>query len=864
MSLWRQLTRGLRRLVHRDAAYRESSEEAQHYLEEAAAALIARGVPEEAARRHVRLEYGHAAGISERVQDYGWENLAGTFWADLRYGARLLRTHPGSTLAAVLTLALGIGATTAIFSVLHPVLIEALPYPQAGRIMAILENTGTRRTQGTFGMYRSLVERSRSFEAMSVFKPWRPTITGSGQPERFDGQRVSFGYFRVLGVPPVLGRDFQESDDRRRGPNVVILSDALWRRRFNADAAILGRAVNLDGASFSVIGVMPARFENVPAPESQLWAPLQYDLAMGSAWGHHLGTIGRVRPGVTVAQASREMNELGQAVLKEKQPQTYARTTQFSAVTLQSEVTRAVQPALVVLLGAVVLVLFIACVNVTNLLLARGAQRRGEFALRAALGAGRARVVRQLLTESLLLSALGGALGVFVAGAGVRALVALSPPGLPRLHEIGVNGTVLIFALALTTLVGLSFGLIPSLDAARLQQDLGRVVGSRRQRRMRNALVVLEVAFALVLLVGTGLLLRSWERLFAIPPGFNASRLLTMQVQASPLMKGGSFEADLDAVRRLPGVTAAAFTSQLPMSDDLDEYGARFEPNTEQGFGVYRYAVSPGYIETMGIPLRKGRLFTEHDNAGSPRVALLSESLAKTKFGDQDPIGERLHLGPITKTPYQVIGVVGDVKQASLAKTETDSVYIPVTQWPGGDLVQSLVVRAQGDVAAFVPAVREAIWSADRNQAVTRAATMDSLLAAAAAERRFALILFEAFGIVALMLAAVGIYGVLAGSVVERTREIGVRAALGASRFNIMTLVLRHGLVLTALGTLLGLAGAAAASRAMVTLLFGVSRLDPLTYAAVAALLLGVSAAACWAPAWRASRVDPAITLRAE
>jgi putative ABC transport system permease protein len=525
----------------------------------------------------------------------------------------------------------------------------------------------------------------------------------------------------------------------------------------------------------------------------------------------------------------------------------------------------------------VTLVLVIACANVTNLLLARGVRRRGEFALRAALGAGGGRLIRQLLTESLLLAAMGGVVGMVVAVLGVRALVALSPPGLPRAGAIGVHGTVFAFGLGVSALVGLVFGLIPAFQAARHDphRDLER--GSRRStgghRRTRGALVVAEVALALVLLVSSGLLLRSLERLFAVPVGFDSSRLLTMQVQivGHRFDENGAtarfFGQALAAVRGVPGVTAAALTSQLPLSGDKDEYGAHFEAGPAQpaqSYSAFRYAVSPGYLETMGIPVRRGRPLDERDGENAPRVAVISASLAQRRFSGVDPIGRHLRLGPTTGAPYTIVGVVGDVRQMSLALSESDAVYINASQSWFADHVMSLVIRASGNAAALAPAIRQAVWSVDKDQPVVRVATVDDLLAASAAERRFALILFEAFALAALMLAAGGIYGVLSGSVAERTREIGVRSALGATRGAILALVLRQGLGLTGLGVAIGLAGAAAASQAIAAMLFGVSRLDPPTYVGVIALLTGVALVACGVPAWRAARIDPVRTLRAE
>src|SRR5882724_1986545 len=800
-----------------------------------------------------------------------------SIFKDIRYGFRSLLKHPGFTAVAVITLALGIGASTAIFSVVNPILFEPLPYPNAGRIMMIHEMRmdGGPSSGNAFGTYRGLVEQNRSFDAIAVMKSWQPTMTSATEPERLDGQRVSASYFQVLGVSPTMGRDFQASDDQLNGPKVAILSDALWRRRFNSERTIVGRLVTLDDDSYTVIGVMPGAFENVLASSAEVWSPLQYDMSQGRAWGHHLQMVGRLRPGIRRDEARAQLDVISHALVQEH-PKDYGREG-FIVSSLQDDVTGAVKPALLAILGAVMLLLTMACVNVINLLLARGAQRRSEFAMRAALGAGRMRLIRQLLTESLLLAAIGGALGMVVAEIGVGALVALSPSGLPRVGAIGLDGTVFVFGLGITMLIGLVVGLMPALGTSRADLHAAMQQGSRcitgGHQLARRALVVVEVTLALVLLVSAGLLLRSLQHLFAVAPGFDASHLLTLQVQTSGHRFNGDgttyrfFAQALEAVGHVPGVTAAAFTSQLPLSGDSDIYGLQFEssPNDpQQDHGAFRYAVTPGYFETLGIPLRSGRLLDAHDVAGAPAAALISEAFAKRKFPGQDPIGQRVHIGRIDLPWYTIVGVVGDVKQTSLAVSQSDAVYITPTQWYAADNSMSLVVRARGGAAALAPAIRNAIWSVDKDQPIVRVATMDDLLAASAAERRFALILFQSFALVAMVLAAAGIYGVLSGSVTERTREIGVRLALGASRGDILMLVVRQGMTLTGLGVVIGLSGAMAASQGIVTLLFGVSRIDPITYLGVIALLVGVSVVACWVPACRATKVDPLVALRYE
>jgi putative ABC transport system permease protein len=883
VSLLRQLTRGIRVLTRRDVADQDVSDEVQHYLDQATAGHIARGLSPDDALRAARLEVGNLTTVREQVRAYGWENVIGTVLSDLRFAARRLRTNPGFATVSVLTLALGIGATTAIFSAVNPILFEPLPYPDAGRIVMVWDYGPDReRIDVTFGTYRELVVRARSFDALAVMRPWQPTLTGAVEPERLDAQRVSAPYLRALGVSPALGRDFEAADDRPDGPRVVILSDGLWRRRFGGDSAIVGREIKLNDDGYTVIGVMPRAFANVLAPSAELWAPLQYATSFGPdtrEWGHHLRMVGRVKPGVSIEQAARELDRIARDTVPDFPRVRWASLRDGLIVnSLQDDVTQAVKPALLAVLGAVLLVLVISCVNVTNLLLARSAQRRGEYAMRAALGAGRVRLMRQLLTESLLLALIGGALGMVVAELGVRALVSLSPEGLPRLDAIRLDAAVFLFGFAITTVIGLVVGVIPALSAS--GHDLQRTLqqGSRRtaggHHVTRGALVVSEVALALVLLVSAGLLLRSLQQLFAVSLGFAPSQLLTMQVQTSghrfddDAVVRRFFEQSLEAVRRVPGVTSAAFTSQLPLSGDGESYGVFFEsipaddPNENQS--AFRYAVTPGYFETMGIPIRRGRTLEAHDDASAPRVAVINESFARRKFPGRDPIGERMYIGDRAAPSFTVVGVVGDVKQASLSVKGEDAAYTTTEQWRFADNPLWLTVRVRGDAAALAPAVRSAIWSVDRDQPVVRIATMDDLVARSTAERRFALIVFEAFALAALILAATGIYGVLSGSVSERMREIGVRSALGASRGRILQLVVRQGMLLTAIGVGIGLVGAFAASQAIVSLLFGVTRLDPLTYGGVIALLVGVSLIACWLPAWRASRVDPAITLRAE
>ena len=879
------LSRRIANLFSRSRVEREIDDELRAHMEMRMKDNQVAGMSPEEARRDALLRFGNPSLMRERVAGADAALGLDSIWADLRFALRQLGRSPGFAWTSILILALGIGACTAIFSAVKPILLDPLPYPHAKQIMMIWEMRGTRPLDVTFGTFHGVAERSDSFDAMAVMKPWQPTMVSTDGPERFEGQRVSAGFFRTLGVLPLLGRDFAASDDRFHGPNLVILSDGLWRRRFAGNRSIVGQQVRLDDNLYTVAGVMPRSFENVLATSAELWAPLQYDPSLpadGREWGHHLRMVGRLRKGVSREQASSELDGILHT-LAQIYPKGYDSSggapDGMMVNELQSDLTQGVRPALLAVLGAVFLVLLIACVNVTNLLLARGAQRQGEFAMRAALGAAQRRLVRQLLTESLLLALLGAVFGMVVAVAGVHALVALSPPELPRVSAIGVDGTVFLFALSLTTLTGVVVGLVPALQASRKDLHTGMQRSSRRtaggRQWTRRILVVSEVSLAAVLLVSTGLLLRSMQHLFAVDPGFDASHVLTMQVQES----GHRFDSDearvrfltqaLEQVRQVPGVISAGFTGQLPLSGDSDVYGTEFEGKDDHGGDpAFRYAVTPGYIETMHIPLRRGRLLDEHDEAGAPVAVLINESFANRKFPGQDPIGRRVRMGPDVghaDRPWAtIVGVLGNVKQQSLAVGDEDAFYISTAQWAWADSAQSLVVRTRGDAAALAPALRDAIWSVDKDRPVVRVATMHNLLAASEAERHFVLMLFEAFALVGLVLAATGIYGVLAGSVSERTREIGVRSALGAPRGNILAMVIRQGMTLTVFGVLAGLSGAVVASHAIAALLFGVSRFDPVTYVGVAALLILVSGIACFVPARRAASVNPVEALRAE
>jgi putative ABC transport system permease protein len=808
--------------------------------------------------------------------------------ADFRYAWRKLfsRSGAGGTLVAILSIGLGVGVSTAIFGAVDRVLISALPYPEPQRVIVLTDrNEDDETLPVAYGTFLEVVQRNRSFDALAVVSRWQPSLTGTGEPARLAGDLVSPEYFAALGVPPSLGRDFAAADDVTGAPPVVIVTASFAERRFGSAEAVLDRTIMLDGESYTVIGVMPEGFENALSPAVELWAPLRFLTGQpfeSREWGHNLRMVGRLSEGVTLEQAQREMVTIGSSPAAEFPRPAHASMQRGLALeSLHASVTSGVRPALLVILGAVLLLLAIACANVTNILLARALARSDELATRAALGAEPSRLVRQLFAENALLTCVGGVLGVGIAALASRALVALAPADLPRLDAIGLDARVLSFAFATTAVVALVASLWPALRA----RAVGSLAAPRTGRRatghafatLRRSLVVAQVALATVLLASAGLLLRSVDQLLSVPTGFDASRVVTMQVV---IPRGGGingeaeglalFDRVLEAVRAVPGVKEAALTSLLPLSGSSFEMYGVFTESTagsaENAGVAFRYSVTPGWFETMGIPLLRGRLLGTNDRPGAPQAILINESFAARRFAGRDPIGERVKIGPFNRPdgPWgTIVGIVGDVKQTSLAES-TDAFYVALGQWAWGDPVQSLAVQTTGDPAAFVEPLKRAIWSVNPILPIERITTMSALVADSEAQRSFALTIFAAFGLAALLLAGVGVYGVIEGSVTERTREIGVRSALGATPTRLAALVVRQGLGLTAIGIVLGVLAAAGATQAIASLLFGIEPFDPVTYLGVVALLLGVAFVACYAPAARAARVDPAITLRAD
>ena len=800
-------------------------------------------------------------------------------WLDVRYAFRTLARSPGFTAIAVATLALGIGATSTIFSVVNPVLFEALPYVDPDRLVMVWERepSGTSSNTG-FATFADVRRDSRTLESIAAMSYWTPTLQGD-EPERLAGQSVTGDFFRTLGVAPFIGRDFMLAEDAPGQNGATILSHGLWQRRFGSDPAIVGRQISLSGRPYQVVGVMPRDFESLLAPSAQLWRPLGYESSLPFACRtcRHLRAVARVKPGVPLERVVVELNTLSEGYARDY-PTQYA-VPGMNVIPLHDDLVQDVRPAMLIVFGAVGFVLLVACANVMNLLLGRAVQRQDEFAIRTALGARPARVARQVLTETLLLAFAGAGAGIGLAWLGVRVIAALGPTDIPRLAAVRVDVPVLLATLAMAIGTGLVFGLGPALAVrhAGLHSGLrqaGRGSAAGARRAMRSGLVVAEVALAFALLAGAGLLVRSLDRLLRVDIGFDPDKLLTLEVLAS----GAAYAEDgdvwamqerlLEAVRAVPGVQSVALSSQVPLGGNFDGNGVLREDkppaNPEDAPGAQRFAVSPDYLATMRIPVLRGRGFTPADRTGAPPVVLINDAFADSYWSGEDPIGKRVRLGGPGRPYRTIVGIVGDVRHMRLDEDQSSQIYLPESQWLWADTGTILVVRGTVRAEDLIPQVRAAVWSVDRSLAISGVATMDALVRVTTAQRRFALVAFELFAAVALVLAAAGIYGVLAGSVAQRTREFGIRAALGATRSGILSLALGQGVRLAAVGLVIGWAGALGLARVLRGLLYQVAPSDPATLVAVTALLGAVAVSASLGPAWQAARVDPVNTLKAE
>lgn len=806
---------------------------------------------------------------------------------DLRYGLRVLSRSKGYTAVAALTLALGIGAITAIFSVVHTVLLRPLPFAKQEQLVTLWKRDTVASqpfVELALAEVRDWQQQAQSFDSLAAMPAtvygYGYVLTGRGEAVQLESAKVTGRFFELLGAQAAHGRVFNERDDVVNGPKVAVLSDRVWRERFGSDPRIIGQSLTLTGQGFTVIGVMPASFE-FPAG-ADLWLPIKTTVpvrATESYGATFLQAVGRLKDGVTLAQAEAEMNAIV-ARIAAQHPEMEAHGQRIVITPLAAHLFGDARPALWLLLTATAMLLLIATANIANLSLARATARRREFAVRAALGAGRGRLVRQLLTESCLLALAGGAGGVALAHWLIRLLVALAPADLPRIAEVSLNGTVLLFALVVTLLTALLCGLAPAFVAARLNlnQTLneggGRMAGSRVGQRTRGALVIAEVAITVVLLAGALLILRSFINLSRVSLGFDPANVLTMHLRvqgekyARPEARRAFYQQLIERLEARPGVAAASAVLIRPLEgpagwdtpfmlegQSADEARKNRVPNFE--------AVTPHYFRTLHIPLKAGREFNEQDTGESPPVAIISETMARTLFGPGvDPSGKRLRPGSSDAPWLTIVGVAGDARYRELQGVRGD-LYVPFAQWPNA-FVNHFAVRTTIEPAAMLDTIRREVAALDPTQAVTRVATMDELVAAKLAQPRFSAALLNWLSALALLLAAVGIYGVLALSVTERTGEFGIRTALGARATDILKLVIGQGLRLMLAGLAIGLVAAFALTHLIAQLLFGVKATDPLTFAVIPLLLAGAAMLACYLPARRATKVDPLVALRHE
>jgi predicted permease len=868
-------------------------EEVEGHLRMATSERMERGQSLESAQQSARREFGNVALIAHVTRDqWGWLWLE-ELLQDLRYGARVLRKNPGFTLVAVLTLALGIGANTAIFSVVNGVLLNRLPYSNPEQLVTLHASKPNFETGSiSYPNFRDWQKNNHTFSSMAIMRSFGYSLTGLGEAERLQAKFVSSDFFSVLGVNPVIGRTFAPGEDEIGAAPVVMISKGLWSRKFGSSAGALGKTLTLDGRDYTIIGVFPANFDlflrnvglaDVYVPIGQWSNPILP--VRGAGLGIH--GIGRLKPGISIEQARADMVRVTQG-LAEAYPDA-DKGVGATLIPLRKEIVGQVEPILLVLLGAVGFVLLIACVNVANLMLARSTARRREFAIRSALGAGNARLVRQLLTESVLIAIAGGVIGLLLAGASTQSALRLLPSGLPRAQEVGVDTHVLLFTMVISLLAGILFGLAPAMRRSdlNLQETLkegGRGSAGGRQRAQR-VLVLTEMAMTVVLLIGAGLMIRTLVRLWDVNPGFNAHNVLTFGVSLPPELMRAPAPAIRAALRDVhstlgaaPGVDSLALSwGGLPMAgedDTLFWLAGDPKPATENEMKwALSYVVEPEYLKVMQIPLKRGRFFTPDDNEHAPSVAVVDDVFVRTYLPNVDPVGQRVHLANFDGQQVVIVGVVGHVKQWGLDTDDTEQLraqlYTPYMQLPDEPLGlspfgTSVVVRTMGPTAGVFESIRRASSQMSNEQVIFQPQTMEEIISGSLAARRFSLILFALFAALALVLSSVGIYGVIAHLVGQRTQEIGIRVALGARRWDVLRLILSHSVSMALLGVAIGMVAAAALTRLMNKMLYGVGATDPATFAAVAVVLTCVALAASYIPARRAMRVDPVVALRYE
>jgi putative ABC transport system permease protein len=875
MTWLRVFIHRLRGLFLKRELEQEVEDEIRSHLELQFEDNLRLGMNPEEARRQAQIKFGGVTQTQERYREQRGLPMLETFLQDLRFGARMLKKNPGFTFIAVLTLGLGIGANTAIFSMVYALLLRPLPYAEAERLVQLAEKSRAGgRLDVSYPNFDDWRARAQSFEGMASVRNQSFSLTGVDQPVQLRGRTVSWNFFQLLGVQPQLGRVFVDADDKYGATRTVLLSHGMWQDRFGGAADVLGKKLLLDGEPYEVIGVLPPGFEYFRADD--LYVPIGLFLrpeASLAGRGNRMGlsVVARLKPGVTLAQANAEMTGIAAQLEREYPAANSRRSAQAEA--LQDVMSESVRQTLWVLLGAVGFILLMACVNVANLLLVRAAERQKEIAVRLALGAGRVRIFRQLLNESLLIALLGGVAGLLLGQWMLKGLLALAPDNIPQLSRVGLNGFVLLFTLGVALLTSVLSGLLPALHTTRadLQTVLkegGRSNAGAAREGTRKALLVVEVSLALVLLVGAGLLVRSMYKLLHVDPGFNPDNLLTMFVS---LPRGNYnaqrlrvfYDESLARVDALPDVLSAALTLSTPIAGSQWNTFIHAAEKPEPPAGQYPEAaytpVSANYFETLGIRVVKGRVFTTKDTEHSAPVTVINESLARRIWPGEDPLGKRLKRGMIS---HEVVGVVADVKLNGVEQATPMQFYAPLAQEPMGGL--GLIVRTAGDPLATAASIERAIHSVDKDLPVYRVRTMDQLLGNALAQRRLTLTLLLSFAVLALLLASIGIYGVISYTVKQRTHELGLRLALGAQPRDVLKLILTQGLRSTLLGIMIGLGASFALTRWMEKLLFGVRPTDPLTFGVIALVLLSVALLACWIPARRATKVNPLIALRNE
>jgi putative ABC transport system permease protein len=803
--------------------------------------------------------------------------MLSSIWHDLRYALRTLGRNPGFTCVSILALALGIGANSAIFTVVNSVLLQPLRFEKPQQLIVIRERNlkaGFPQFSLSPGNYLDFRDHNHSFSGIAAFGGQGLNLSGGAEPERLRGTRVTIDFFDVLGRKPFLGRTFTTQEMQLGSHRVAILSYGLWQRRFAGRREALGQTLKMNEETYTVVGVMPTDFQ-FPG-RSEIWTPLAMNLPnWQQRGGHYLAAVGRLKPSATVDSAQADLNAI--AARAEKQYPASNSGWDTTLRGLQETVVGRIRPAMLTITAAVGFVLLIACVNLANLLLSRSAARRREIGIRSSLGAGRGRLIRQLLTESALLASLGAAVGLALAWAATRPLVAIRPDILPRANEITLDWRAVAFTAAVAMLTGILFGLAPAVQMAKAdlmsalrEGTRGNAIGFRRSR-LRGVLVMGEVALALVLLSGAGLLMRSFYQLQSVDPGFDPHGVLTFRTN----LPGAKYKGDepqasfyrraLDRIRVLPGVSSAGAAQIFPLSGDdyiltFEQLGKPPVPVGNQPSAAY-YVATPGYLASLHIPIKQGRDFTEHDDGAAPPVAIISESMARQFYPNENPLGQRIRMGNGSK-PAEIVGIAGDVRDQELESKGRPAVYEPAAQIPFGTMY--FAVRTAGDPAALIAGVRAAIRELDPELPLDAVGTVDALVADALSQRRIAMVMMAVFASLALVLAMIGIYGVISYSVTQATQEIGIRMALGASRADVLGMVFRYAGILTGTGLVIGVAAAVGTGRLLASQLFEVRPTDPITYAAVALILAATGLIACMVPAMRAMRVDPLVALRNE